>query len=76
MPKLPFVKGSAVVSAFKKAGFVSVRTSASHHILKKDGHPNNLSVPIHASKDLKPGTLRGLIKASGLTVEKFKELLN
>ena len=43
--------------------------------MKKTGHPFNLSVPRHASQILKPGTLRSLIRASGMTVEEFVQLL-
>ncbi len=75
MPKLPIARGNEVVAAFKKAGFSLDRIVGSHHILKKDGHPNLISVPVHAGKALKPGTLRGLIRAAGLSVEQFIELL-
>jgi predicted RNA binding protein YcfA (HicA-like mRNA interferase family) len=73
MSKLPKVNGR---EAFTKAGFSVARTTGSHHIMKKDGHRNVLSVPVHASTDLKPGTLRSLIKASGLTVDEFLRLMN
>jgi predicted RNA binding protein YcfA (HicA-like mRNA interferase family) len=32
-------------------------------------------VPDHAGKDLRPGTLRGLLRDAGLTVEEFVDLL-
>jgi hypothetical protein len=34
-----------------------------------------VSVPCHSSRDLKPGTLRAIIRQAGLTVEEFTELL-
>jgi predicted RNA binding protein YcfA (HicA-like mRNA interferase family) len=34
-----------------------------------------LSIPLHAGKTLGAGLLKSLIEASGLTVEKFIELL-
>jgi predicted RNA binding protein YcfA (HicA-like mRNA interferase family) len=75
MSELPTVSGKQALSAFLKAGFTIARTSASHHVLKKNGHRFNLSVPIHSNRDLKVGTLRGLIRASGLTVDQFKSYL-
>ena len=76
MSKLPSVTGKQAIAAFAGDGFKLVRISkSSHHILKKDGHPFLLSVPVHAGKNLKPGTLRGLISAAGLTVERFITLL-
>jgi len=34
-----------------------------------------LTVPVHAGRDLKPDTLRSIIRQTGLTVEEFIELL-
>jgi len=75
MPKLPRVSGGEAVRAFEKAGFHVDRITGSHHILKRDGHPFNLSVPVHGNKSLPSGTLRALIRDSGLTVEEFIALL-
>lgn len=75
MSDLPTVSGKKAVAAFEKAEFCVVRISASHHIMKKAEHRHLLSVPVHGNKDVKPGTLRGLIRAAGLTVDEFIELL-
>jgi predicted RNA binding protein YcfA (HicA-like mRNA interferase family) len=76
MSKLPTVTGDEAIAAFCRDGFNLVRVSkSSHHILKKEGHPHLLSVPVHSGKNLKPGTLRGLIRGAGLTVDQFSELL-
>ena len=42
-------------------------------ILLKAGHIASLSVPQHS--ELAPGTLRALIRAAGLSVEEFADLL-
>ena len=34
-----------------------------------------VTVPVHAGRDLKPGTLRSIIRQTSLTVEEFVELL-
>jgi predicted RNA binding protein YcfA (HicA-like mRNA interferase family) len=76
MSKLPAVTGREAVAAFGRAGFLLVRVSkSSHHILKKEGHPFLLTIPIHGGKCVKPGTLRSQINAAGLTVDQFVELL-
>jgi predicted RNA binding protein YcfA (HicA-like mRNA interferase family) len=74
MASLPAVSGREVVAAFQKAGFVVQRQRGSHLILTKPGHPLTLSVPDH--RELKPGTLRALIRKAGLTVEGFVALLD
>lgn len=74
--RLPAVSGKRVIRALAKAGFIVERIVGSHHILM---HPGDLSrtvtVPVHGSRDLKPGTLRSIIRQTGLTVEAFTELL-
>lgn len=75
MSKLPSISGMQAVTAFKRHGFLVCRKTSSHHIMKRAGHRFVLSVPVHAGKDLPPGTLRSLIRAAGLTVEQFLEAL-
>ena len=72
MPKLPVVSGEVVIKALSKRGFI-FRKKGDHVIIQsKDGY-RNIVVPLH--KELKPGTLRAIIKQSGLTVEEFVNLL-
>ncbi len=74
MPSLPNVSGREVVKAFAGAGWEFARQKGSHMILVKPGHIASLSVPDH--KEIAKGTLRSLIRSSGLTVEEFVELLD
>jgi predicted RNA binding protein YcfA (HicA-like mRNA interferase family) len=43
--------------------------------MKKPGHPNRLSIPVHAGKIVGKGLLRAQISAAGLTLDQFKKLL-
>ena len=69
MPKLPVVSGAQAVRAFERAGWRIDRHRGSHVVMLKAGHIASLSVPQH--RELAPGTLRALIRASGMTVEEF-----
>jgi len=73
MAKLPVVKGDDAIKAFERAGFCLDHWSGGHAILY---HPDgcHLSIP-GGRKELKPGTLRTLIRKAGLTVDEFTELL-
>ena len=73
MPSLPSISGRAALKAFMQDGWTLARQKSSHMILVKDGSWATLSVPDH--RELAPGTLRSLIRASGLTVEEFVTLL-
>jgi predicted RNA binding protein YcfA (HicA-like mRNA interferase family) len=73
--RLPAVNGKRVIQALTRTGFVVDRTVGSHHVLVYPGDPTRtVTVPVHAG-DLKPGTLRSIIRQTGLTVEEFTELL-
>lgn len=61
------VNGAAAVRALKRLGFISLRQTGSHLILRKDSR--TVVVPQH--KPLKPGTLKGVIEQAGLTLEQF-----
>lgn len=71
MPRVPKLSGRNVVKAFNRAGWSVARQKGSHIILVKGGHWATLSVPDH--REVAPGTLRSLIRASGLTVDEFVE---
>ena len=72
MPTLPVLSGREVVRAFGRAGWEMARQRGSHMILVKEGHMATLSVPDH--REVARGTLRSLIRASGLSVDEFLNL--
>ena len=73
MAKLPVVKGDDAIKAFGRAGFYLDHWRGKHAILY---HPDgrHLSIP-GGRKELKPGTLRTLIRKASLTVDEFVKLL-
>ena len=72
MPKLPRVRPREVIRALEKAGFVFIKQSGSHRIYVK----GKLGVTVaYHNRDLKPKTLKHIIKQSGLGLEEFIELL-
>ena len=73
MAALPSVSGEQAVRAFQKAGWSEDRQRGSHVILIKPGHLASLSIPQH--REVAPGTLRSSIRASGMSVTQFVELL-
>ena len=68
-PALPVLSGRQVVRVFESLGWSVARQSGSHIILVKGGEMATLSVPDH--REVAKGTLRGLIRAAGLTVTDF-----
>ena len=74
MPKLPVVSGMEAVKAFAKLGYDADHQTGSHMILRHRDPPHRrLTIPKH--KELSKGTLRAIIRQSGLTKEEFEKLL-
>ena len=73
MTRLPRVSGRECVSALEKAGFLLIRQQSSHIILRRRDPFCQVVVPDH--RELDRGTLRSIIRQSGLTVEEFLQLL-
>ena len=65
MSRLPAISGREAIQALQRIGFEVARISGSHHILKKPGHPNVVTVPVHGNKTLKRGTLHKIIRSAG-----------
>ena len=62
------------VRAFERIGYEVSHQRGSHMILRHTSPPHrHLTVPNH--RELAKGTLRSLIRESGLTVEQFVSLL-
>ncbi|WP_017581898.1 type II toxin-antitoxin system HicA family toxin [Nocardiopsis valliformis] len=74
MPPVPSVRGDKLVKALERAGFHMVRIRGSHHAMR---HPDGrgTSVPVHGGQDVAKGTLRGILKDCGMSVEELQMLL-
>jgi predicted RNA binding protein YcfA (HicA-like mRNA interferase family) len=73
MTKLPVISGRDCVKALERAGFLLKRQEGSHIILRRDSPFAQVVVPDH--RELDRGTLRGIIRQAGLSVEEFARLL-
>jgi predicted RNA binding protein YcfA (HicA-like mRNA interferase family) len=73
MSGLPRISGRDCVKALNKAGFYLKRQEGSHMILRRDNPFGQVVVPDH--KELDRGTLRAIIRQSGLSVDEFVKSL-
>ncbi|MFZ0663435.1 MAG: type II toxin-antitoxin system HicA family toxin [Acidobacteriaceae bacterium] len=73
MGKLANISGKEAVKAFGEAEWTLIGQVGSHCMMTKNSERANLSIPQH--KELSTGTLRALIRAAGMTVDEFLELL-
>jgi predicted RNA binding protein YcfA (HicA-like mRNA interferase family) len=73
MSNLPRISGRECVKALNKVGFHFKRQEGSHIVLRRDDPFAQVVVPDH--KELDRGTLRAIIRSTGLGVDEFKKLL-
>jgi predicted RNA binding protein YcfA (HicA-like mRNA interferase family) len=75
MSNFPSVKAKDFIKVIKKLGFYLDRQKGNHAIYK-DSRGNRVVVPLHPGKDIKPGTLMGMIEDIGLDKETFFDFLS
>ena len=71
MPKLPQVSGAEAIRALERLGFEVARQRGSHVVLRRGAV--GCVVPRH--REVKAGTLFGLLKQADVSVEEFLEAL-
>lgn len=72
MPKLPHVSGAQAVKIFERLGFVVMRQNGSHIVLRKG--TSGCVIPNH--KEIKVGTLAGILRQSGISTDEFLRALH
>jgi predicted RNA binding protein YcfA (HicA-like mRNA interferase family) len=72
--KLPRIAGKEMIKFLEREGFEVVRVRGSHHFLQKEDL--RTSVPVHAGKDLKIGTLRSILRDIKISPSEFEKRLN
>lgn len=74
MAKLPRVSGQECAKALQKVGFRFKRQSkGSHMVYRRDEPFAQVVIPDH--DELDRGTLKGILKQAGVTVDEFITLL-
>jgi predicted RNA binding protein YcfA (HicA-like mRNA interferase family) len=74
MTRLPVVSGRQMLKALAKGGYLFDHQEGSHIILRHQSPPHRrLTIPDH--KEIAKGTLRQIIRESGLTVDDLIRLL-
>jgi predicted RNA binding protein YcfA (HicA-like mRNA interferase family) len=73
MSNLPVISGRECVKALAKIGFSIKRQEGSHIVLRRNDPFSQVVIPDHRTLDR--GTLRSIIRHTGLSVKEFSDLL-
>jgi predicted RNA binding protein YcfA (HicA-like mRNA interferase family) len=71
MPKLRVLSATEVCRILKKHGFVQVRQSGSHIIMRRQLLDRGITVPIPNHREIAPGTLKSIIDQSEISKSEF-----
>jgi len=75
MSRLPVVSGKTLCKILARLGYEIDHQTGSHIILRNRHAPyRRLTVPNH--KEIAKGTLRSILRETGLTIEEFRALLD
>lgn len=72
MPSLPIISGNETVRALQRLGFTVVRQRGSHIVLRKGSQ----GCVVLNHREIKIGTLAGLLKQGGVSIDEFINALN
>lgn len=73
MSRLSIISGKALCKILKKIGYIEDHQTGSHIILRNRNYPyRRLSIPNH--KEIAKGTLRAIIRQTGLSLEEYNKL--
>ena len=75
MRRLRKVTGQEAIRALQRLGFKKVRQRGSHVILKKETSEGAVGCVIPLHRELKIGTLHGILRQAKVTPEEFMDVL-
>lgn len=72
MPELPVVSGAEIIRTLESLGFRVVRQRGSHVMLRRNS--DVCVLPLH--REVKRGTLRGILRQANVDIELFLSALD
>ncbi len=75
MPKLPTISANRVIKTLEKMGFTKSRQTGSHVVMKKPSFNGEIVCIVLLHKELKIGTLSGVLKQAQISPNEFIENL-
>lgn len=71
MPRLPRISSKKAIKVLENLGFEKIRQTGSHVIMKKMTPDGQIGCVVPLHRELKIGTLKGILKQAQISLEKF-----
>jgi predicted RNA binding protein YcfA (HicA-like mRNA interferase family) len=75
MPRLPRIPSKEAIRALERLGFEQIRQTGSHVVMKKKTPDGDIGCVVPLHRELRIGTLSGILKQAQVTPEEFIENL-
>lgn len=75
MPKLPRISSREAIRTLERLGFEQVRQTGSHVVMNKETQQGKIGCVVPLHRELKVGTLNGILKQAQVTPEEFIDSL-
>jgi predicted RNA binding protein YcfA (HicA-like mRNA interferase family) len=75
MPRMPRISSREAIRALELLGFEQVRQTGSHVVMKKQTEDGDIGCVVPVHRELKVGTLSGILKQAQVSLEEFIERL-
>ncbi|MBX2992816.1 MAG: type II toxin-antitoxin system HicA family toxin [Bacteroidetes bacterium] len=72
MGKMRVLSGKEVCQILSKHSFEAIRQKGSHIIMQKKMGTSTITVPVPNHKEIKPGTLKSIIRQSQVSPKEFE----
>ncbi len=72
--KLPAIRPKALIRVMEQKGWELDRVRGSHYVMVHPVLRRAIPVPLH-NRDLKAGTLAGILRSAGISRDELRELL-
>jgi predicted RNA binding protein YcfA (HicA-like mRNA interferase family) len=66
------VSGKEMCRILERNGWILARIKGRHHAFQHPDRPGTIIVPVHGSRDLRPGTQHGIMNDAGLTEDDLR----
>ena len=71
MPKMPRISSREAIKALERLGFEQIRQTGSHVVMKRVTEEGKIGCVVPVHRELKVGTLNGILKQAKVTVDEF-----
>lgn len=71
MPKMPRISSREAILALERLGFEQIRQTGSHVVMKRLTEEGEIGCVVPVHRELKIGTLNGILKQAKVRVEEF-----